>query len=45
MVGRHVVDGRPTYAIDVTPKRNEERLFAGRIWIDAQDYALVQGRR
>ena len=42
MVDRELVDGRPAYALDVTPKRHEERLFAGRIWIDAQDYALVK---
>ena len=35
-------DGRMTYAIDIVPKRNEERLFKGRIWIDAEDYALVR---
>ena len=42
MVGTETIGGRSTYAIDVTPKRNEEKLFAGRIWIDAQDYALVR---
>ena len=42
MVGTDTIGGRSTYAIDVTPKRNEERLFAGRIWVDAQDYALVR---
>ena len=30
------------YAIDILPKRHEERLFKGRIWIDAADYALVR---
>ena len=33
---------RMAYVIDVTPKRNEERLFEGQIWIDAQDYAMVR---
>ena len=42
MIGTETIGGRPTYAIDVTPKRNEEKLFAGRIWIDVQDYALVR---
>lgn len=31
---------RMAYVIDVAPKRREERLFEGKIWIDAQDYAL-----
>ena len=34
--------GRATYAIDITPRRHEERLFQGRIWVDAEDYALVR---
>lgn len=33
---------RLAYAIDILPKRREERLFEGRIWIDAEDYALVR---
>ena len=37
---------RMAYVIDVVPKRRDERLFEGQIWIDAQDYALarVEGR-
>jgi len=42
MVGTEVAGVRPAYAIDITPKRHEERLFEGRIWIDAEDYALVR---
>ncbi len=42
MVSKAPLDGRMTYAVDITPKRREERLFEGRIWIDAEDYALVR---
>jgi len=42
MVGLEPIDGRSAYVIDITPKRHEERLFQGRIWVDAQDYALVR---
>lgn len=42
MVGSQRIDGRLTYTIDITPKRHDERLFAGRIWVDAQDYAVVR---
>jgi len=42
MVGQENVGARPAYAIDVTPKRREQYLFAGRIWVDAEDYALVR---
>ena len=33
---------RMAYVIDVLPRRQEERLFEGQIWIDAQDYALAR---
>ena len=33
---------RMAYVIDVVPKRREERLFEGQIWIDTQDYALIR---
>jgi len=42
MVGIEPIGGRSAYAIDITPKRHEERLFQGRIWVDTEDYALVR---
>lgn len=42
MVGLENVGDRATYAIDVSPKRRDKYLFAGRIWVDAEDYALVR---
>jgi hypothetical protein len=42
MVGIEPIEGRSAYAIDIVPKRHEERLFQGRIWIDTEDYALVR---
>jgi len=42
MVQRDSIEGRPTYVIDVTPKREDKYLFEGRIWVDAYDYALVR---
>ena len=42
MVSKELLDGRMTYAVDIIPKRHEERLFKGRIWIDAEDLALVR---
>ena len=41
-VGRETQGDRTAYAIDVTPKRQEKTLFRGRIWVDAEDYALVR---
>ncbi|MGO9433120.1 MAG: hypothetical protein ACLPH3_25150 [Terracidiphilus sp.] len=34
--------GRLAYVIDVIPKRQDEYLFRGRIWVDAEDYALAR---
>jgi hypothetical protein len=42
MVGTEGIEGRLTYVIDVTPKRQEKYLMEGRIWVDATDYALVR---
>jgi hypothetical protein len=42
MIGIEKADKRTAYAIDVTPKRREKYLFRGRIWVDAEDYALVR---
>jgi hypothetical protein len=33
---------RMAYVIDVVPRRRDEALFEGQIWIDAQDYALAK---
>ncbi len=42
MVGSEPINGRQAFVVDINPRRQEERLFAGRIWIDAEDYALVR---
>lgn len=42
LVGTDELDGRNVYAIDVSPKRKEKYLIRGRIWVDAEDYALVR---
>ena len=41
-VGIETVGERPAYAIDVKPKRHEKYLFEGRIWVDAEDFAMVR---
>lgn len=35
-------EGRPTYVIDVAPKRRDEYLLRGRIWVDAEDFAVAR---
>ena len=36
------LENRATYVIDVIPKRQDKSLFRGRIWVDAEDYALAR---
>lgn len=36
------LDGRTTYVIEAIPKRQDKSLFRGRIWVDAEDYALAR---
>lgn len=36
------LDGRLAYVINVIPKRQDVYLFRGRIWVDAEDYALAR---
>jgi hypothetical protein len=42
MLGNDFLDARPTYVIQVVPKREDKYLFEGRIWVDAEDFALVR---
>ncbi len=36
------VDGRKTYVIEVTPKKQKKYLIRGTIWVDAEDFAIVR---
>ena len=42
LVGTELVAGRAAYVLEIRPKRSEKYLFEGRIWVDAEDYALVR---
>jgi hypothetical protein len=42
MIGTASLNGRTAYVIDVVPKRQEVYLFRGKIWVDAEDYALAR---
>jgi outer membrane lipoprotein-sorting protein len=42
LIGAELVAGRAAYVLEIKPKRNEKYLFQGRIWVDAEDYALVR---
>jgi hypothetical protein len=42
MVENGSLEGRPAYVIAVAPRRHDKYLFEGRIWVDAEDYALMR---
>ena len=42
MVGSGLLRDGMAYIIDVVPRRHDQNLFEGRIWIDAQDYAVAR---
>ena len=42
MIDSAPLNGRLAYVIDVIPKRQDVVLFRGRIWVDAEDYALAR---
>jgi outer membrane lipoprotein-sorting protein len=37
-----LVADRTAYVLEVSPKRKDKYLFRGRIWVDAEDYALAR---
>jgi hypothetical protein len=42
LVGEDVLDSRPTYLLEVKPKRESPFLIKGRIWVDAGDFAVTK---
>jgi outer membrane lipoprotein-sorting protein len=42
MAGAETVNDRRAYVIEVTPKTANKYLVRGRIWIDAEEYALLR---
>jgi outer membrane lipoprotein-sorting protein len=42
LVGTELLGSRQAYVLEVHPRRNEKYLFQGRIWVDAEDYALAR---
>jgi hypothetical protein len=42
MAGTEVVNDRPAYVIAVTPKTSNKYLMKGRVWVDAEEYAIVR---
>lgn len=42
LVGRETEDTRRYYVLEAEPKRPSKLLFRGRIWVDAEDFAVVR---
>jgi hypothetical protein len=42
LVGQDVLDGRKAYLLQVEPKIVRQLLFRGKIWVDAEDYAVMK---
>ena len=42
LIGYEYLQGRPAYLIEAVPKRSEKYLFRGRVWVDAQDFAVAR---
>jgi hypothetical protein len=41
---REQFNGRECLVLDITPRRNSQYLFKGKLWVDAHDFAIVQLR-
>jgi len=42
LVGSDDLQGRPVYVIDAVPRRSDKYLFRGRVWVDAEDFAVAR---
>lgn len=42
LVASEIVNGRLAYILEVTPKVDAKYLTKGRVWVDAEDYEIVQ---
>ena len=42
LVGSQYLQGRLSYVIDASPKRSDKYLFRGRVWVDAEDFAVAR---
>lgn len=40
--GREALNGRPAYRLAIHPQRKDTFLFEGRVWVDAEDFAVVR---
>ena len=41
LLDSEVIEGRPSYMLEISPKTNSSFLVRGRIWVDAQVFAIM----
>jgi len=42
LIGTEVLDGRSNYVLELNPKTRNKFLIRGRIWVDAEDFAIAR---
>lgn len=42
LIGKDVIDERPTYLLRITPKEDNKYLIDGKIWVDTTDFSIVR---
>ncbi len=42
LAGSEITDGRLAYVLEIVPKTQNRFLIRGRIWVDAEDYAITR---
>lgn len=42
LIGTDTSEGRPSYLLDLIPKTKNKFLIQGRLWVDAEDYAITR---
>lgn len=42
LLGTEVLDGRPAYVMEMTPKADRKYQMRGRVWVDTEDFAVAR---
>jgi hypothetical protein len=42
LLGTELLDGRSSYVLEINPKTDNKFLIRGRIWVDAEDFAIAR---
>jgi hypothetical protein len=42
LITTQISDGRPNYVLEIRPKTDNRYLIRGRIWVDAEDFAITR---